>query len=109
MSIAAAKVMKDAETERPDQQIAKQDLEDAFSSATEQISVRVAQEQILREAVSSVTPRCTQMIKMAFVELPRRRYRETMRELNLATQFNRFHTRASSGSAEAATFLQRVR
>lgn len=84
MSIAAAKVMKDAE--RPDQQIAKQDLEDAFSSATEQISVRVAQEQILREAVSSVTPRCTQMIKMAFVELPRRRYRETMRELNLAAQ-----------------------
>ena len=47
------------------------------------IAFRVEQEQILRESIFWLTPRCAQMIRMLFVELLPRHYQEIAKEPNL--------------------------
>lgn len=51
----------------------------------EQILAEVEQEQVLRDAISALSPRCAQMVRMFFFETPARPYEEVARELGLAT------------------------
>jgi RNA polymerase sigma factor (sigma-70 family) len=50
----------------------------------ENIVAHVQQEQLLRDALSDVSPQCRQLIQMLFLETPSRPYEEVARELNLA-------------------------
>lgn len=43
------------------------------------------QEQMLREALSELSPRCRQLVRMLFFESPTRPYREVARSLGVAT------------------------
>ena len=47
--------------------------------------VQLEQEQVLREAIREMPPRCERMIRMLFFEIPARSYVEIARELGLAT------------------------
>lgn len=49
------------------------------------ILVQLEQEQVLREAIREMPPRCERMIRMLFFEIPARSYAEVARELGLAT------------------------
>ena len=46
---------------------------------------RIRGEQMLREAVMALPPRCRQLIEMLFFEEPARPYQEVARNLGLAT------------------------
>jgi RNA polymerase sigma factor (sigma-70 family) len=50
----------------------------------EQMLAQVKEEQILREAVLALPPRCRQLIEMLFFETPARPYEEVARSLGLA-------------------------
>lgn len=49
------------------------------------VLVELEQEQILRDAISGLSPRCEQMVRMLFFETPPRPYEEVADELGLAT------------------------
>jgi len=51
----------------------------------EEIMYQVQREQMLRDAVASLAPRCHRMIAMLFFESPARPYQEVAKELGLAT------------------------
>ena len=51
----------------------------------EEMMYRVQREQMLRNAVASLAPRCHRMIAMLFFESPARPYQEVAKELGLAT------------------------
>ena len=51
----------------------------------EQVLASVKEEQILRDALRSLPPRCRALIEMLFLETPSRPYREVARSLGLAT------------------------
>lgn len=51
----------------------------------EQILAQVKEEQMLRQAVFALPPRCRQLIHMLFFEAPARPYREVAHSLGLAT------------------------
>jgi len=61
-------------------------LEDVADTTdlTEQVLLDVEREQALREAVSTLPPRCRQLIQALFYETPARPYREIALQLNLA-------------------------
>jgi len=61
-----------------------EDIAPAAPSA-DLIVVEVEQEQVLRDSIASLAPRCAQMIRMLFFESPARPYQEIARELGLAT------------------------
>lgn len=52
---------------------------------TEEIIAEAQQEQMLRESIAVLKPRCAQMVRMLFFETPARAYNEIARELGLAT------------------------
>jgi RNA polymerase sigma factor (sigma-70 family) len=51
----------------------------------EEIMYQVQREQMLRNAVASLAPRCHRMIAMLFFESPARPYQEVAKELGIAT------------------------
>ncbi|HTE88637.1 MAG TPA: sigma-70 family RNA polymerase sigma factor [Terriglobales bacterium] len=51
----------------------------------EEIMYQVQREQMLRDAVASLAPRCHRMIAMLFFESPARPYQEVAKELGIAT------------------------
>lgn len=55
------------------------------SPAVDAILGEVEREQILRDSIASLAPRCAQIIRMLFFESPARPYEEIARELGLAT------------------------
>ena len=62
------------------------DLESYASSEEPQgLVLQLQQEQILREALSSLSPRCQRMMQMLFFEVPARPYNEVAQELELAS------------------------
>jgi RNA polymerase sigma factor (sigma-70 family) len=59
--------------------------EPACAARAEQVLAEAEQEQALRDAVSALSPRCGEMVRMLFFEMPARPYDEVARELGLAT------------------------
>ena len=59
---------------------------DAYAAPGEPegVVLQVQQEQILREALSSLSPRCQNLMEMLFFEVPARPYEEAARDLELA-------------------------
>lgn len=55
------------------------------SPAADAIVAEVELEQVLRDSIGSLAPRCAQMIRMLFFESPARPYEVIARELGLAT------------------------
>jgi RNA polymerase sigma factor (sigma-70 family) len=51
----------------------------------DEMLARIREEQMLRDAVVTLTPRCQQLIEMLFFENPARPYQEVARNLGLAT------------------------
>ena len=51
----------------------------------EEIMYQVQREQMLRDAIASLAPRCHRMIAMLFFESPARPYQEVANELGIAT------------------------
>lgn len=51
----------------------------------EEIMYQVQREQMLRDAIASLAPRCHRMIAMLFFESPARPYQEVAKELGIAT------------------------
>ena len=51
----------------------------------EEMMYQVQREQMLRDAIASLTPRCHRMIAMLFFESPARPYQEVAKELGIAT------------------------
>ena len=54
-------------------------------SSPDEMVAQARQEQILREAVAALAPRCRQLIQMLFFDSPARPYQEVARSLGLAT------------------------
>jgi RNA polymerase sigma factor (sigma-70 family) len=55
------------------------------ASAPDEMLARIREEQMLREAVVALSPRCRQLVEMLFFENPARPYQEVARRLGLAT------------------------
>jgi RNA polymerase sigma factor (sigma-70 family) len=55
------------------------------STLPDEMLVQLEKEQIVRDAISELSPRCEQMIRMLFFETPARPYEEVAKELGLAT------------------------
>jgi RNA polymerase sigma factor (sigma-70 family) len=53
--------------------------------APDEMLARIREEQMLREAVVALSPRCRQLVEMLFFENPARPYQEVARSLGLAT------------------------
>jgi RNA polymerase sigma factor (sigma-70 family) len=53
--------------------------------APDEMLARIREEQMLREAVVALSPRCRQIVEMLFFENPARPYQEVARSLGLAT------------------------
>lgn len=51
----------------------------------EQLLCELEKEQMVRDALSELNPRCEQMMRMLFFEVPPRPYQEIARQLDLAT------------------------
>jgi RNA polymerase sigma factor (sigma-70 family) len=51
----------------------------------DEIVARIKEEQMLREAIGALAPRCRQVIQMLFFESPARPYEDVARSLGLAT------------------------
>ena len=66
-----------------------EDTDDLNSYASrdelENLVAQVEQEQVLREALSGLSPRCRQLVHMLFFETPLRPYQEVAKELGLAS------------------------
>jgi RNA polymerase sigma factor (sigma-70 family) len=60
---------------------------DSFASIAEPegLAAQAEQEQILREAMSQLSPRCRHLVQMLFFEMPVRPYEEVAQALDLAT------------------------
>jgi len=65
------------------------EIEDASEASSEElpeeVMYQVQREQMLRDAVASLAPRCHRMIAMLFFESPARPYQEVAKELGIAT------------------------
>jgi len=57
---------------------------DYIRDAPQDLVAKVQQEQLLREALAELTPRCQQLVHMLFFETPRRPYQQVARDLRLA-------------------------
>jgi RNA polymerase sigma factor (sigma-70 family) len=69
-------VSRDSEVDLPDTEVPA--IADSLLRQTEE-------EQMLREAMAKLEPRCRKLIEMLFFEIPARPYAEVASELNLAT------------------------
>ena len=68
-----------------DDQVDLKAEEASGSDLPEQILYQLQREQGLREAISTLPPRCRRMIAMLFFEIPPRPYQAVAKELGLAT------------------------
>jgi RNA polymerase sigma factor (sigma-70 family) len=68
-------VSRDAEAELPEPEI---------PPVAEELVRQTEEEQMLREAIASLAPRCQKLVEMLFFESPSRPYHEVANELNLA-------------------------
>lgn len=68
-------VSSDAETEVPEPEI---------PAVAEMLVRQTEEEQMLREAMGNLAPRCRKLVEMLFFEFPSRPYSEIANELNLA-------------------------
>ncbi len=68
-------VSRDAEEELPEPEV---------PPLAEEFVKQAQEEQMLREAMASLTPRCRRLVEMLFFESPSRPYTEVASELNLA-------------------------
>ena len=59
--------------------------ENSPSTLPDDLLVQLEKEQMVRDAVAELSPRCEQMIRMLFFETPARPYEEVAKELGLAT------------------------
>src|SRR5437868_1495655 len=57
----------------------------AVIARAEEVIYEVQQEQILRDSISALPPRCARMIQMLFFDSPARPYSEIAKQLGLAT------------------------
>lgn len=55
------------------------------STLPDELLVQLEKEQMVRDAMAELSPRCEQMIRMLFFETPARPYEEVAKELGLAT------------------------
>ena len=55
------------------------------STLPEDMLVQLEREQIVRDAISELSPRCERMVRMLFFETPPRPYQEIAKELGMAT------------------------
>jgi RNA polymerase sigma factor (sigma-70 family) len=55
------------------------------AAVPDEMLARIREEQMLREAVIALSPRCRQLVEMLFFENPARPYQEVARNLGLAT------------------------
>ena len=55
------------------------------STLPEDMLVQLEREQIVRDAISELSPRCERMVRMLFFETPSRPYQEIAKELGMAT------------------------
>jgi RNA polymerase sigma factor (sigma-70 family) len=55
------------------------------STLPDDVLVQLEKEQMVRDAIAELSPRCEQMIRMLFFETPARPYEEVAKELGLAT------------------------
>ena len=58
---------------------------DVPSTLPDDILVQLEKEQMVRNAVSELSPRCERMVRMLFFEMPPRPYEEIAKELGIAT------------------------
>jgi RNA polymerase sigma factor (sigma-70 family) len=60
---------------------------DSFASPEEpkDFTLQVQQEQMLREALLALSPRCQRLVRMLFFEMPARPYQQVAKELDLAS------------------------
>lgn len=56
-----------------------------YAPLPEQMVVELEKEQMVRDALSELSPRCERMVRMLFFENPPRPYQEIARDLDLAT------------------------
>ncbi len=68
-------VSRDAETELPEPEV---------PAVAEEFIRQTQEEQMLREAMANLAPRCRRLVEMLFFESPSRPYTEVASELNLA-------------------------
>jgi RNA polymerase sigma factor (sigma-70 family) len=68
-------VSRDGETELPEPEV---------PAVAEEFVRQTQEEQMLREAMASLAPRCRRLVEMLFFESPSRPYTEVASELNLA-------------------------
>ena len=59
--------------------------ESGSSDLPDEMLVQLEKEQMVREAIAELAPRCEKMIRMLFFETPARPYEEVAKELGLAT------------------------
>jgi RNA polymerase sigma factor (sigma-70 family) len=60
---------------------------DSYASPEEpnDFALQVQQEQMLREALLALSPRCQRLVRMLFFEMPARPYKQVAKELDLAS------------------------
>ena len=58
---------------------------DVPSTLPDDMLVQLEKEQMVRNAISELSPRCERMVRMLFFEMPPRPYEEIARELGIAT------------------------
>jgi RNA polymerase sigma factor (sigma-70 family) len=57
----------------------------SLSTLPDEMLVQVEKEQIVRDAITELSPRCERMVRMLFFETPPRPYEEIAQELDIAT------------------------
>lgn len=76
---------KQAQQRLPMEENSAEDIEAAATQdEPEKIAAQVQQEQILREALRDLSPRCRKLVEMLFFEMPARPYEQVAEELDLA-------------------------
>jgi RNA polymerase sigma factor (sigma-70 family) len=70
--------------------LSEEDREDTGEDANraslpDDMLVQLEKEQLVREAISELSPRCERMVRMLFFETPARPYEEIAKELGIAT------------------------
>jgi RNA polymerase sigma factor (sigma-70 family) len=75
--------------QREQRHVSAEDLDElpdqALSARADEVIREVQEEQILRDCLSALRPRCVQLIQMLFFDTPARPYAEIAKQLGLAT------------------------
>jgi len=68
-----------------DEDAEKIPADDGASALPEEMLVQLQDEQMVRDAVSGLSPRCGRMVRMLFFEMPPRPYQDVAKDLGIAT------------------------